>query len=64
MSKRPVSVEDFAIGHNFVCPFCGFKISDRRKTTLMFVEQTGEHYSACYQAATPEKRREVIDGRK
>ena len=38
---------------NFVCPFCGLEISSRRKRTIQYVKETGEHYAKCYQEAHP-----------
>ena len=57
---RPVSIDDFEDkNHNFICPFCGFEISSRRKSCSDYVLQAGDHYSACYDMATPEKRQNL-----
>lgn len=60
MSKRPITIEDFETDEVFICPFCGHRITSRRKTTIQYVELTGDHYSECASKATPEKMKEVI----
>lgn len=58
---RPVSIDDFEDkNRNFICPFCGLKISSRRKSGSEYVLQAGDHYSACYDKATPLERYKVL----
>jgi len=60
MSKRPITIADFETNQVFVCPFCGFRISSRRKTEMQYAKLTGDHYEECASKATPEKLKEVI----
>jgi len=59
---RVVTIDRFEKNGIFICPICGERISSRRKTTTVYVEIVGDHYSKCAKSMPPEKLHEILEG--
>ena len=55
------SIELFEKNGTFHCPICGMKISSRRKPTIAYVTECGEHYEACAKSISKEQLSNILE---